>query len=360
MFIYKEAALSSLKYISDLWQVNAARTQWITPDAYNLMGFDWWPGDFCVRVRTIPPQDGICGDGFKISIQTDFLKNVDIQSERFEEMTATLSRFFTCTYSWVYPPKQLWNRYATSDSSPTLYLSASAYIDAENIGWMTEFIANTSIIQPINAQIQSASVTELIGCGQPDKSRPNQSDSSKLDEILEVVAQVYAPLGQEPSRFANTGEFEDFASKYAKCDMCFGFGDPAGMTLETPFGNDSALIRFHTSEKHPQLGFGLLITLQLPWFNDKLVTAREVAEMNMLESILWCGFPQLGSWHNSEGRGGQDGVAFTLFLPNALYKHGLVAHVAFWFLERARWAREQKFPDMKDNTMAEILKNRLG
>jgi hypothetical protein len=123
------------------------------------------------------------------------------------------------------------------------------------------------------------------------------------------------------------------------------------MTLETPFGNDSALIQFLTEVRHPQLGHGLLVTLQLPYADTPSAIARAAAELNLLEAITWTSFPQFGCWQANETRAGQVGLAFALFIPNAL--HRLATEIAFWFL-RARWAREQKFPDMRDVAMIDI------
>jgi hypothetical protein len=199
----------------------------------------------------------------------------------------------------------------------------------------------------------------MLGCGEPDASRPSPRGDGHLHGILELIAEVYAPLGQNPSRWAGTGEFERFTEKWGKSDNCFGFGDPTGMTLETPFGNDSALIRLLTSEKHPQLGHGLLATLQLPLSDDHQAIARTAAELNLLEEISWTGFPQFGCWHTGDNRAGQPGLAFTLFMPNALYQPGLAAQIAFWFLRRVRWVRELRYPDLKDATMLEVLSGRL-
>ena len=76
--------------------------------------------------------------------------------------------------------------------------------------------------------------------------------------------------------------------------------------------------------------------------------------------MTWTGISQLGCWHCAESRGGDDGVAFTLFIPNALYMPGLSTQIAFWFLDRSRWVRDLKFPDLKDATMIEIMTQRLG
>jgi hypothetical protein len=87
--------------------------------------------------------------------------------------------------------------------------------------------------------------------------------------------------------------------------------------------------------------------------------ARAAAELNLLEATSWTSFPQIGCWQANETRVGQAGLAFALFMPNALYQPGLATQTAFWFLRRPRWAREQKFPDMRDVAMIDILKRRF-
>jgi hypothetical protein len=258
------------------------------------------------------------------------VKDIAVDTGHFEEKAAEASRFVTSAYAWV-------------GLRPALWFSSSGYMSSETGGWMTELLANTGIIQSINAQIHAAGVSKMLGTGSPDTSRPEALKDAGLDEILEVVAQVYAPLGEKPSRWAGTDEFEKFAEQYGRSDACFGFGDPSGMTLETPFGSDSALIMFRTDEKHPQLGHGLLVTLQLPFLADRLAIAKEVAELNLLEYLSWTGFPQLGCWHLGQNRGEQYEVAFSLFMPNALYKPVLVTNIAAWFVMRARWVRKRDF-----------------
>ena len=53
-------------------------------------------------------------------------------------------------------------------------------------------------------------------------------------------------------------------------------------------------IRLH----HPQLGNGLLVTLQLPMIADEQEIAKFANELNYLEATMWTGFPLLGCWHS--------------------------------------------------------------
>ena len=53
-------------------------------------------------------------------------------------------------------------------------------------------------------------------------------------------------------------------------------------------------------------------------------------------------------------------LAFTSFLPNALYRPGLATQIAFWMMERTYWLRNLWYPNIKDATMLEILNKRFS
>ena len=78
-----------------------------------------------------------------------------------------------------------------------------------------------------------------------------------------MLSKIYVSEGNKPSRWNDTDEFGKFAENYGRSDGCFGNGDKSGLTLETPFGDNSALIRLMPGVKHPQLGSGLLVTIQI-------------------------------------------------------------------------------------------------
>ena len=271
-----------------------------------------------------------------------------------------MAQFATPTYAWAYPPSEFWDKSEFSETRPALWLSSTGYLTPNNIEWLPDFLAATTILQPINAQIQAHAISGILRGGSPDVSRPVGFEGAGLHDILEVADQVYVPHGQEPCRWVGSQEFEEFSQKWAKNDLCFGVGDPTGLSLETPFGEHSILVRLRTSEPHPQLGHGLLGTLQVPSSEGDDDVSVLCAELNFLEATRWTDFPQLGCWHPHQGKGDQKGVAFSTFIPNALYRPGLATNTAFWLLERARWLRQEKWPDMKDLTMLEVLKKRWG
>ena len=121
------------------------------------------------------------------------------------------------------------------------------------------------LLQPINVQIQAAGMSDVLGGGVPDVSRPERLRIDGLDDILEIAAQVYAPMGKDASRWIGTDEFRSIADKCGQSDYCLGSGDDQGLTLETSFGSDSALIRLLEFV----VGNALRLTLPAPYFPKK-------------------------------------------------------------------------------------------
>ncbi len=354
----RDSVQQILQRVAEVWQVEDNRVQWSKPSVQDTPGFDWWPGDFRVRVYADWPLEIEARSAVKVTVRTDFLKNVAISSDRFETMMTMMAGYSASTYAWIYPPRAVWQRLGPLEEGPPLWFSSSAYVTSDNIGWMPDLLATTSLLQPINAQLQAHAFAEILDSGTPDITRPAELRDAGLDDILEIVAEVYAPLGEQPSRWSETDEFDRFIETWGRSDGCYGHSDRNEMTLETPFGKESALIRFLTTMRHPQLGHGLLVTLQLPYADDCLTIATAASELNFHEAMSWTDFPQLGCWHAHENRPGQDGLAFALFVPNALYRPVLATNIGIWFLRRARWAREQMYPDLQDLAMIDILRHR--
>jgi hypothetical protein len=354
----QDLAAQAVRRVVDVWHIDESKTVRTTQS--DTKGFDWWPGDYRVRVRA---ERSKAVDAVRLVIRTDCLKDVPIKDEPFISLVAETSRLFTSTYAWVYPPAEFWEQYHRSgfDISrlgPSLGFSGSGYISSVNLDWLPDLLARASVMQFANAQQHSGTIQGILGCGVPNVSRPDTLKHDGHHEILDVAAQVFVPHGRQPSRWAGTGEFESFADEWLKSDTCFGFGDATGLTVETPFGDDSALIRLWTDQQHPQLGNGLLATLQLPYSDDNVSIAKAAAMFNLDESAGWTDIPLLGCWHSHKYRDDQSGLAFSLFMPNALYQPGLASQVTFWLLQRARWARKKQWPNLVDKTMAEILNAR--
>jgi hypothetical protein len=337
-----------LNKIASIWQVDDAAIEWVE------RGFDWRPGSHLVRVRALPNEKPGTQDRWRVSVETDFLASVSIKDAKFINLVAS-SSWMTSTYSIQYPPTKILKKWEYSDSDETkLSLFSSVYVSPEMVQWLPQFFARAALIQVTNAEIQSVALSEVLG-GKPDFLPSGRNNSP--DDMLKVVNEVYAPKGKNRSRWHDTEEFVKFAETYGRSDECFGIGDKSGLNLETPFGDYSALIRLRSEVEHPQLGSGLLVTVQIPFTAEEIST--EVAWLNFLEARSWTDFPQLGCWQNNlHDEEANKGLVHVSFVPNAFYADGLATNFAHWSVARARWLRQTRWPNLEDKPMIEILKNR--
>jgi hypothetical protein len=349
----RDIGKQAVEQVAAIWQVDPARC------IQREDGFDWWPGDFRVAVTTHGRNDRQNPDSCGLTIRTDLLKDVPIEDQRVAELVALMARSSASTYAWVYPPAEVWSLQASPSDRPKLWSGSTANLTTENADWLPGFLALMSLLQPIDAQLLAAEMAELLPGATPDVSSPGGMKLKGLDPILGFAANVYAPIGNEQNRWVGTGEFEAHAERWGRSELCFGTGDAQGLTMEVPFGQDSALISLQTDRPHPQLGTGLLGTIQLPIHDEFGLIAHECARLNFMETF-WTDIPLFGCWNPHTSRDGKDYPAFTSFVPNCLYQPGLASHLAAWLVRRARWVRTERFPQLRDRTMLEILNERLG
>jgi hypothetical protein len=349
-----------LQRIADDWAIDPGAAHWVDDGPSDYSGFSWWPGDFCVRAHA-NLHTAKTDAPVRLRIDTDFIRGIDLSSGAITLLLASTAHLYTSGYAWVYVPPEL--EKAFSDGWPEefdpslLWLSTTAYIRDETAEWLPQFVGRMAILQPISAQIQAGGLAGVLHA-EPNASSNPSNPQAPLDEILNVLGEVIAPIGKEPSRWDGSEEFAAIAETWGRSDSCFGTGDPTSLTLETPFGADSALIRLLTDQAHPQLGNGLLATLQLPVIAEDLDVARLANELNYLEASSWTGFPLIGCWH-SQKVGGGTRPAFSTFVPNVLHQPGIATNVALWMLNRARWVRAERYPDLVDQPMIEILNRRM-
>lgn len=318
-------------------------------------GFDWFPGSHTVRIRA---QAGGTAGRIRLTAETDFLIGMPAGDSEVIAMLDTAAYALTSTFSLVHSEgdnSAAQASIADAHEPRKLRFFSSAYVNSDIVHWLPLFFARMALMQPIEAERRAATVAARIGVGNPHfRSRKNPSP----DEILTVADSIYEPAGRARSRWATTSEFEQFTETYARQDYCFGTGGTGGMTLETPFGSDSALILFLTEDPHPTLGHGLVIGTQIDIRASIEDVRAEAIYANYLEAHSWTDFPQFGCWHTRQGARGAM-LAHTCFIPNALFAPNLITNMAMWAVARVRWYRTTRFPDVQDRTMPEILSMRI-
>jgi hypothetical protein len=371
-------AVDTIKVIYDLCQGDADRIQWKGDTSARTLlaegyGFDWWPGDFKVRVRVNGPHPELDYPLYRLNIQTDFLRGVDLTVPSLARDISDLNRlvfpFAICAHpksivQTLEPQESLIELGLDLKSAP-VWLGSTAYINEDTIGWLPRLFGGLAVLQPVEAQFRADLAARLLG-GEADRSRPPGGASpTEVDDIL-GVDDVIAFHGQQPSKWIGTGEFEQIIARWGRRDSGYGDAGKDWLRMEMPFGDDTAVLKLATDKPHPRLGNGLRATLTLPFFDKRDSKVADLAiEMNFLEITHWLkvGAPLMGSWSAEDwGFAGssQFAPAFSFFIPNLMYQPNLAETFVLYAMARAKWFRERFRPDAVDLPMHEILDKRLG
>lgn len=320
-------------------------------------GFEWWPGRFKVSVRAQQASNDAAGS-WVLRARTSFLKNVPVTDEEVRISIDSLAALAP-SFAWVYLPPDAASKYGITEDHG-LWFETDVYIREDNIGWLPRFFACLALMQPVYAEKDHDLVCDLLGA-EPDFSYPAHAPNVVFhDDILNVPAQIYMPLGKKENRFADSEELEQIAERFGRNDLCFGMGDRNGLTLETPIGSQSALIRLFTEQTHPDLGCGLLSTLTMPNIQSRKEAIDQCMWNNFFQATMWTDVPLIGSWSSKKRQEGEYYSAYSSFFPSALYQPNITTNAALWMLGTARFIKSHFYPDLKDLTMGEIFENRYG
>jgi hypothetical protein len=233
--------------------------------------------------------------------------------------------------------------------SNSLHLFSSAYISSDVMGWLPAYLARVAILQPIDAEIRARVHAELFG-GRPAYA-PEAKIKREYDEMLDVVKDAYAPAGEEPNWWNRAGALEEFVEretfKENGITLLATGEEPVivslnerGLLLVAVFNDQPARIALRCTERHPQLGNGLRVTIQLPAVPDQDQAVEHAASLNLLEAETWTDFPQLGCWATREAEEGGHEIAHASFIPNALSGPGIAENYIYWSLARVKWAEQ--------------------
>jgi hypothetical protein len=207
-----------------------------------------------------------------------------------------------------------------------------------------------------DAQVKADGLAESLGTGiAPNRTR----EVDVFHPILHVIQELRLGEQSEVGKWIGSPEFDEIIAIHGQAETSFGFSMYEGLTLETPFGDRSVLHRVYADQIHPQLGPGLLVTSQLPLFDDAAAVSSICAHLNFGEAMEWTGFPQIGCWSAHEQREGAYTPSHSTFLPNALHVPGLAHQMVLWSMERAAWVKGRLFPDQEDLSLYRILEERL-
>jgi hypothetical protein len=371
-------AVDAIRTIYDFWRVDADRAQWMgDPSASGLLrqgyGFDWWPGDFKIQVRASGPHPDLDVPVYRLNVRTDFLCDVDVTTLEFKRILSGFNQgvptFAICTYPTILP--EVFGKYGSlSDfgvdlKSSIVWLSSTAYVHEGTRDWLPHVFARIAMLQPIHAQFTANAVAGFLG-GRADYSTPSGRGSpTSLADFFKVEKFEVVPGGQQPSKWIGTGEFEEIAVNWHCSDSAYSEAFDGGISIETPFGDTTAIVGLVTDMPHHIFAHGLYVILKLPYLDKPEAIHALSIEMNFIEDRIWSkpGMQLVGNWCAEEWGLREEpgfGPVFNCFIPNVFYQYGLAAILVVDALERARMFREILRPGAVDLSMHEIQKRRLS
>jgi hypothetical protein len=254
-----------------------------------------------------------------------------------------------------------------SPESQRIVLHSAACFHAGNLPWLQPLFLAAVGLQVADAHIKADRLARVLG-GEPDVSaHPRSGPRRDPDDILNVIAAVISPVGADASPWTEA-DFKTTAEMRPR-PWVLATADASGMTAEFSFAGDlpagiaggpeTALLTVSSTDRHPQLGSGLLLRLQLP-FNLSKEKGSDVAWMlNVLEATEETNTHALGAWCLGSAplvHPDANPVTFVSFIPAAAYRKGLLDVLSIEMAIRTRWVARTLLGDgaTKARTPTEI------
>lgn len=295
-------------------------------------GFTWWGHTLAQRVWAEEPRiDDMTIT--KLHAETDFVKNVDAHSET-EALVAAINTHATLSAA-------IW--------APTLRrvsLHCTMLVHNENVDWAEELFTHAVTLQAADAHFLATRVADSLRGETHETDHPTSGPRPEADEMLGAMNNYYFTRAPSPyrgkdlvttlrllgQRFVANGNEEALVAEFPCTD-----DKPAAMRIAfgLPGALGTALFKAETATRHPRLGSGALLLLQLPVGADLALATR----LNEAERDEWTSSHLLGGWCVGP-LGPGSALTFASFLPAKVRTPSVFINCVLSMGARAKWAGE--------------------
>lgn len=322
-----------LQALSESLQINE---EWSVREPH---GFTWWAHRLAQRVWIEPVPEDQDSSVVQVQVETALLRQVPDTVENRLRLDA-LNKAASL------------NTYRFDPQTGRLTLRCCTYITPETEGWLTSFMSAAIVIQVADAHIKGQSdFARLFNAEVDISSHPSSGHREVMDGMLNVVEDMFAPMGQRPSPFTEA-DFESL--KHVTLDASvLTNADSQGATAEFRFYDEKpGLFSFLSPNRkpgdtvlceviptsHPQLGNGALWKLTLPLDYTEREAIDKAIELNLAEydHPIWPYFYGFGAWCSDQRL---KTITYVMFMPAAVYKPGLLIPFFLSMRTRTEWAR---------------------
>jgi hypothetical protein len=214
-----------------------------------------------------------------------------------------------------------------------------SHVHADTVGWRVPQFAAYAMAQLCIAETEADYLAQETA-GEVAAIAHTLSGLRQIpDDMLNVLEDVFAVEGRQPSRFENLFEFETIADISRGTSRVATLGaDRTGLALEVAFAGYTSLAMLRSNAAHRRIGNGLLADLRLP--NQVTIEdANRIADfLNRRESTGDPTSTHYGAWYADIRPNFGLSVAYQFFVPNRLYLPGIAQDSGYSCVGRARWA----------------------
>ncbi len=322
-----------LQTLSETLQINE---EWSVREP---QGFIWWGHRLAQRVWIEGVPEDKSASMVQVQAETALLRHVPDTVENRVRLDA-LNKAASL------------NTYRFDPQTGRLTLRCCAYVTPETKGWLTSFLSVAIAIQVADAHIKGQSEFARLFNAEVDvSSHPSSGQREIMDDMLKVIEEMVAPIGQRPSPFTDA-DFQALTritldglvltnadSSGAAAEFLFHDEQPGLFSFVSPRRKrgDTALCEM-ISTCHPQLGNGVLWQLTLPLDYTEREAIDKAIELNLAEydHPIWPYFYGFGAWCSDRQR---RALVYVMFMPAAIHKPGILTPFFLSMRARTEWAK---------------------
>jgi hypothetical protein len=272
-------------------------------------GFTWWADRHAQTVEIVGSETDESGEtAYLIAARTEMLRNFELS----DRASTAINSLLMCCASMAGP--------IYDEKAGKLSLCSLVRVHESIRDWMNPLISMAALLQIAEARIIAPELAKFLGAESAESGHPVNGERPLPDEMADIVTNLIAPVGKLPSKWTQK-EYERAVKDHMKGPFCLlATKGEFGFTAEFPCGESSSLFRATGREPHPRYGNGLLLIQSFrtgDLSEEKAIRfALSLNTSELTKSPTGYGF---GSFCHNAGC-----IHFTTFLPNAVYRPGLL------------------------------------
>lgn len=231
-------------------------------------------------------------------------------------------------------------------------------IHDETLEFRSDQLADFAILQLCEAERDAETLAAACRGRIAEYTHPIRGSRLVPDDMLNVVDECFVPKGSGESCFRDRAELQKVCDYYRGSPLASFDATSETVCVEVPFGpSDTSLVELRADVTHPWLGSGLAVVSAFRAGQDigRLYGFAGVLQQLQLQTTLGGG--QCGAWAVRVNKG-DPVLAFSRFVPNAMFRQDLVLDVAIGEVNRALWVDGVMFPDLPPRNAWDVIRVR--